>query len=297
VRALFGGIELGGTKTLWGVGAAPDRPLAWGRVTTTGPAETLAAAVAGIQANVGDDKLMAIGIGAFGPVVVHPASPRYGVVLNTPKTQWIGADLLTLVRERTCVPVFIDTDVNVAAFGELTAGAAVGLSDVIYLTVGTGIGGGATIDRKIVHAAGHPEMGHMYLPLHPHDVSVSFSGACPYHASCFEGLASGPAIAARFGTPGDALPPEHIAWEVEAHYISRGVSNLVFIYRPEAIILGGGVMHARGLRERIRALLVGLVNSYIDIGDGANYVLEPGLGELSGVVGAIALAASASQGP
>lgn len=291
---LYAGIELGGTKTVWALGTAGGDTLTWGQVPTSQPEGTLAAALAAIEANLAGETLKAIGIGAFGPVDVDVASSTYGTVLNTPKPGWSGADIRGIVARQVAVPVAVDTDVNAAALGELVAGAGTGLRNIVYLTVGTGIGGGAVSEGRIVHGTGHPEMGHMYVPLHPDDLDAGFHGSCPYHDGCLEGLASGAAIAARVAGRAETLPEDHPVWELEAHYVSRAIANLVFSFRPQVIIAGGGVMNAPGLRERIRSALVEVVNSdYVAIADGSSFVAAPGLGQRSGVVGALVLAAHA----
>ena len=216
-------------------------------------------------------------------------------MLETPKPAWRGAEVLAIVRERARVPVGLDTDVGAAALGENRLGAARGLSDCVYLTVGTGIGGGAVVGGSIVHGAGHPEMGHVHLPHHERDIEARFKGVCRYHPDgCLEGLASGPAIAARHGAPAEELPRDHEAWEIESHYLAHAVANLIVTLRPQRIILGGGVMAADGLRRRVQRKLVPLVNpDYVHIGDGSDYVMAPGLARLSGVTGAILLAEQA----
>ena len=216
-------------------------------------------------------------------------------MLETPKRRWRGAEVLAIVRERARVPVGLDTDVGAAALGEYRLGAARGLSDCVYLTVGTGIGGGAIVGGSIVHGAGHPEMGHVHLPRHPRDIDAGFKGVCRYHPDgCLEGLASGTAIAARHGAAAEELSSDHEAWEIESHYLAHAIANLVVTLRPQRIIVGGGVMATDGLRQRVQRELVPLVNpDYVDIGDGSDYVTAPGLGSLSGVTGAILLAVQA----
>ena len=234
----------------------------------------------------------AVGVGAFGPIDLAS-----GIVLATPKPGWEDAEVLAIVRARARVPVAIDTDVNAAAIGEQRLGAARGLSDCVYLTVGTGIGGGAIVAGSIVHGAGHPEMGHVHLPRHPRDIEAGFSGICRYHPQgCLEGFASGPAIAARHGVAAEELPADHDAWEIESHYLALAIANLIATLRPQRVIVGGGVMATPDLRARVQRKLVDHVNpNYLDIGDGSAFVTEPGLGRLSGVTGAIVLAGQAPR--
>lgn len=233
----------------------------------------------------------ALGIGAFGPLDLGR-----GRVLRSPKAAWTGIDLRALASARTRAPVAIDTDVNAAALGERHAGAARGARDFIYLTVGTGIGGGAVAGGRLLYGDGHTEMGHMRVPLHDGDLRApGFPGICPFHGDCLEGMACGPAIAARFGAPPETLAADHPAWEREAHYLGLAIANLVHTHRPARIIAGGGVMDAPGLRERTRRATLAAIGSYLDVGDGTQLVLGPGLGDLAGLVGAFALARAAAD--
>lgn len=287
-RPLYGGIELGGTKTTWGIATDASRPTARGTFPTAGAAETIARAAAAISDAAGGSELAAIGVGAFGPIDLAT-----GVVGNTPKAGWRGAAISELLARLLAVPLGLDTDVNAAAIGELHHGAARGESDVVYVTVGTGIGGGAVVGGQLVHGAGHPEMGHVTAVPHSSDLDEGFAGSCPFHRGCLEGMASGSAIAARFGMPAGQLAPGHPAWEREAHYVGSAIADLALQYRPQRIILGGGVMRAPGLRELTRRRALEALNGYIDVGDGSALVTAPGLGNLSGLVGALVLAQQA----
>ncbi len=235
-----------------------------------------------------------MGIGAFGPLDL-----RRGALLRSPKAAWSGADLRALVRARTRAPLAIDTDVNAAALGEQLAGAARGTGDFIYLTVGTGIGGGAVAGGRLLYGDGHPEMGHMRVPRHDGDLRApGFAGICPFHGDCLEGMASGLGDrGALLGAAPETLAPEHPAWEREAHYLGLAIANLLHTHRPARIIAGGGVMDAPGLRERTRRATLAAIGSYLDVGDGAQLVLAPGLGDLAGLVGAFALARDSVRAP
>jgi fructokinase len=193
------------------------------------------------------------------------------------------------------VPVGFDTDVNGAALGEHRWGAAQDLHTFVYLTVGTGIGGGAMVAGALVHGLLHPEMGHILIARRADD---DFPGACPFHDSCLEGLASGPAIEKRWGRNADALPDEHPAWELEAHYLALGLANLVCTLSPQRVILGGGVMTRRQLfpliRQKVRELLNGYVQAPAITTDNEVFIVPPGLGNSSGVLGALALAERAA---
>ena len=233
-----------------------------------------------------------MGIASFGPIDVNPASPRFGHITSTPKSGWQNVDLVGPVRRAFSLPVAFDTDVNAAALGERRWGAAQGLETFVYLTVGTGIGGGGMAEGRLMHGVLHPEMGHMRIP---HDRQADpFSGACPFHGDCWEGLAAGPAIEARWGGKGQGLPLDHPAWQLEAQYLALGVTNLICTVSPQRIILGGGVMRQSALFPLIRRKTLELLNAYVRVPEIIErideYIVPAQLGENAGVLGAIALA-------
>lgn len=293
---LFGGIEGGGTKFLCAVGTAPDDIRREARFPTTTPAETLGQAVDFFkQAERDFGRLSALGIASFGPLDPHPVSPAYGRILLTPKPGWTNADLLGTLRSAFDIPIGFDTDVNGAALGEWTWGAAQGLDTFLYLTVGTGIGGGMMANGKLLHGLLHPEMGHILLP---HDrLRDPFEGVCPFHRDCFEGLASGPAIEKRWGQRAETLPSDHPAWRLEAHYIALALVNYILAFSPQRIIIGGGVGGRDDLLPLIRREAQTLLNGYVQSPavtqhmDG--YIVHPALGSRAGMLGAIALAKKA----
>ena len=274
----FGGIEAGGTKFVCGIGTGPG-DLVTTRIPTTSPEATVAEAVAWIgEKSAG--RLNAVGIGSFGPVDLSR-----GYITSTPKVAWRNYDLAGAIEKGLGVPVRFDTDVNAAVLGEARWGAARDVSNCLYLTVGTGVGGGAVVGGQIVHGLTHPEMGHVRIP---HDSAADpYAGGCPYHGDCLEGLASGPAIEARWGVPGWDLPRDHPAWVLEARYLALGIANFICTLSPERILIGGGVMRQTQLyamvREEVGRILVGYVELLPDI-------ISPGLGEFAGVLGALALA-------
>lgn len=292
---LYGGIEAGGTKFVCAVGSGPDEIRAEVRFPTTTPQETLQQAVEFFQAQEArlGERLTAIGIASFGPVDLIPQSPTYGFITSTPKPGWRNVDIVGYVRRALKVPVGFDTDVNGAALAEGLWGAAQGLDTFIYLTVGTGIGGGGMVGGKLIHGLLHPEMGHLRIP---HDRGRDpFEGRCPYHGDCLEGLASGPALEARWGVRPENLPPDHPAWDLEAEYLALALHNLVCALSPQRVILGGGVMKQAHLFPRIRARLRDLLNGYIPVPailteEIEAYVVPPALGDRAGVLGALALA-------
>ena len=278
---MFGGIEAGGTKFVCGVGTGPDN-LETVRIPTSTPEATVTQAVAFFRARA---PLRAVGIGSFGPVDL-----RTGHITSTPKSGWQGFDLAGTIGRALGVPVGFDTDVNAAALGESRWGAAQGLSDFLYLTVGTGIGGGAMVNGRLLHGLVHAEMGHIRIPRDP--ARDPFPGACPYHRDCLEGLASGPALEARWGCPPRELPAGHPAWDLEAHYLALALNNWVCTLSSQRIIMGGGVMEHAALFPKIAAALAHLLNNYTAAGD----VVPPGLGSRAGVLGALVLAEMAAVG-
>jgi fructokinase len=290
---LYGGIEAGGTKFVCAVGSGPGELAAEARIPTTTPAETLAATIdffSAQQARLG--RLAAIGVGSFGPLDPQPGSPTFGTITSTPKPGWMNTDIVGPLARAFQVPVGFDTDVNAAALAEGRWGAGQGLDNLVYLTVGTGIGGGGLVDGRPIHGLIHPEMGHILLP---HDRQADpFPGSCPYHGDCFEGLANGPAMARRWGQPAEALPPDHPAWPLEAHYVALGLAILICTLSPQRIVLGGGVMAQAQLFPLIRAEVPRLLNGYVQspwITERADeYIVPPALGDRAGVLGAIALA-------
>jgi fructokinase len=287
----IGGIEAGGTRWTCAVGVGDGEVERSESFPTTTPPETLGRATRFFAA-VPD--LEAVGVGAFGPVEVNRSSPRWGTITTTPKPGWCNTDVVTPLAEALGVPIALDTDVNAAAVGEWRHGAARGLDTFVYVTVGTGIGGGAFANGRPVHGLLHPEVGHMLIP---HDRGRDpFPGSCPFHRDCLEGLASGTALRERWGRPGEELTdPE--AWELEAEYLALGLANVVLVLAAERIVLGGGVGAAPGLLPRIRARLLDVLGGYVDappLVDAIDeYLVAPGLGPRSGVVGAIELARDA----
>jgi fructokinase len=288
----FGAIEAGGSKFVCAVGAGPA-DLEVRSIPTASPQTTIEGALAFFGLHPG---LRAIGIGSFGPVDLQPGSPTFGHITCTPKTAWRDFDLAGTVQRALHLPVAFDTDVNAAVLGESRWGAGRGLSSFLYLTVGTGIGGGALVEGKILHGLLHPEMGHIRVP---HDWERDpYAGSCPFHGDCLEGLASGPAIEARWGVSGRELADDHPAWPLEAHYLALGLANWICTLSPQRIILGGGVMEHACLFPRIRQQLTHLLNGYIQsalLTDRIeDYVVAPRLGDRSGVLGALVLAEQAA---
>jgi fructokinase len=290
---LFGGIEGGGTKFVCVVGRGPDEIVAETRIPTTTPEATLSRAADFFRAEgARRGGLAAVGVGSFGPVDLREGSATWGYITTTPKAGWAQTDVAGRLGQDLGVPVAFDTDVNAAAIGEARWGAAQGLDTFIYLTVGTGIGGGGLQGGQPMHGLVHPEMGHMLLP---HDRSLDpFPGVCPFHGGCLEGLASGPALLARWGQAAESLPADHPAWALEARYLALALVNLVTTLSPQRIVMGGGVMEQAHLFPLIRKEVVARLNGYIrapEILDAIDaYIVAPGLGSRSGRLGALAMA-------
>lgn len=287
---LVGGLELGGTKCVCAVGNWPDELAAETTLPTTTLSETLERALAFF---VDHGPVEALGIGTFGPVDLRPTSPGYGTIVTGTKPGWKGARILDPFLELE-VPLALDTDVNAAALGEYRWGVHGGPAGdpLVYITVGTGIGGGAVVDGRLHHGLWHPEMGHLRVP---HDREADpFEGCCPSHGDCLEGLASGPALTRRWGQAAHELPDDHPAWELEAAYLAHGLVAIICILAPRRIILGGGVMGREQLFSLIRGKVGALMGSYLPaselVGDIDAYITAPSLGRRSGVLGALALA-------
>ena len=290
----FGGVEAGGTKFNCIVASDPQNILAETRISTTIPEETLPQVINFFKQveTKNQIKLSSLGLGFFGPLGLNPSEADFGYITSTPKLAWRNAAILPYFSEKLNLPVAFDTDVTAAALGEREWGAAQGCTDFIYLTIGTGIGGGIICAGKPVHGLVHPEVGHMFIP---HDLKIDpFLGSCPSHHDCLEGLASGPAICARWGQAAETLTADHPAWTLEATYLGYALANLVLSYSPQRIILGGGVMKITGLIEQARKKMVASLNGYVQndeiLEHSDTYIQAPGLGDRAGVLGAVALA-------
>lgn len=292
----FVGIEAGGTKFVCGVGTGPDDLADVTVFPTTTPDETVGRARDYVLAH--GDGLKGIGVASFGPVDLDASSDTYGYITSTPKPGWRMADILGPLRAAVDVPTGFDTDVNGAALAEARWGAARDVDSCVYITVGTGIGGGGMTGGTLLHGLLHPEMGHLPVRRDPDD---EYPGGCPYHGDCLEGMASGPAIAARWGTAAPLLSGErlHRAVRLEAEYLAQMTAAMTYVLSPKRLIFGGGVMHLEGLLDALRERAVALLNSYIDVVEITRYIdryiTRPDLGDHAGVLGAIALADAAAS--
>ncbi len=285
---IYGGIEAGGSKWVCATGTGPDDLEQTLTFATTDPEETIARAADFFSRN---GAIAAIGIGSFGPIDIDRTSPTWGRITTTPKPGWAYTEVVAALRNALDLPIAFDTDVNAAALGEHRWGAAVGLETFCYITVGTGIGGGGIANGNLMHGLLHPEFGHMRIP---HDRNRDpFDGACPYHGDCFEGLASGDALRARWGRSAEEIADES-AWLLEAEYLALGLQNVICTISPQKIILGGGVMKEPALLPHVRSRVQALASGYFDAPElGAaidEYIVPPALGDRAGVLGALELA-------
>lgn len=280
---MFGAIEAGGTKFVCAVSDEDFNIIERVSFPTRNPGETLKN-VFGFFDSYKD--LKAIGIGSFGPIEVNIKSPKYGYVTSTPKLAWRDFDFLGEMKSRYRLPIGWTTDVNAAGLGEYELGSARDKNSCIYLTVGTGIGGGALIEGEFVEGFGHTEMGHIIVRKHPDD---NFKGWCPYHGDCLEGLTAGPSIEKRYGVKGQELGEEHEVWEFLAYYLAQALVNYTLTIRPEKLILGGGVMKQKHLLRMIKDKFSQLLKDYIEIPPIDEYIVNPALGDNAGIIGALIL--------
>ncbi len=279
----IGALEAGGTKMVCAVGDENGQILERASIVTENPDKTMPEILEFFRQYTLD----AIGIGTFGPVDLDRTSPTYGYITSTPKISWRNFNLLGSMKREFAVPIGLDTDVNASAIGEASYGITRGLDSSIYITVGTGIGVGVILDGKAVHGMQHPEAGHILLVRHPED---NYTGRCPYHPNCLEGLASGPAIEERFGVKAAELPGDSLAWEIESFYLAQALVDFTLVYSPKRIVLGGGVMHQKQLFPKIREKYREMLNHYLDtpyVKDLNNYIVPYSLDDNQGIMGCI----------
>lgn len=284
-EALYGCVEAGGTKFVLGIARGPNEVIATERIPTTAPDETFGR----MRDWFAGHSVTAFGIGSFGPVILDRADPDWGHITDTPKPGWSGADIAGALAGFG-LPIGFDTDVNAAAIAESRWGAGQGADSLVYITIGTGIGGGAVVGGRPIHGARHPEMGHVRVSRHPDD--LAFAGICPFHGDCAEGLANGPSIIARYGASLSELPGDHPAHAIEAHYLAQLVQNIVAVLSPQVVVMGGGVMGTPGLIEQVQAAHARLAAGYF--GSPHDLIRPPGLGDRSGLLGGLALAMDAA---
>ncbi|MDT2758802.1 ROK family protein [Enterococcus xiangfangensis] len=280
---LYGGIEAGGTKFICAVADEKLHIIKKISIPTTSPKTTFEQVFKFFDQYPID----ALGIGSFGPIGIQPNQKNYGHILTTPKEGWSGVDFLGEMEQRYNVPIAWTTDVNAAAFGEVKRGAAKGKRSCIYLTIGTGIGGGIVVNDEIFQGLSHPEMGHLYIKRDPDDI---YQGSCPYHRDCLEGLAAGPSLEARTGIKGEKLSLNHPIWNLQANYLAQALMSYTLILAPEVIVLGGGVMNQDHLLKKIRHQFTTLMADYMETPRIEDYIVPWGLANESGVIGTLLLA-------
>ncbi|MDW4528877.1 ROK family protein [Rossellomorea marisflavi] len=285
---MLGAIEAGGTKFVCAVGDEQGTIIDRVQIPTTLPEETIPKVIEFFRKH----PVKAIGIGSFGPIDVNRESASYGNVTSTPKVGWKDYPFVQAIKEAIPVPVGFNTDVNAAALGEATFGAAKGLDSCLYITVGTGIGAGAVVQGKLLQGLSHPEMGHILIRRHEDD---AYEGKCPYHKDCLEGLAAGPAIEARWGVKGDQLVDKGEVWEMEGYYIAQALMQYIVIISPKKIILGGGVMKQKQIFPIIYKHLEKMINGYVGLPPLEDYIVSPGLGDNAGITGSLMLAQEAYE--
>ena len=283
---LIGALEAGGTKMVCAIGDEKGNIIDRVQIPTESPDITMPLLIEFYK----DKGIDALGIGCFGPIDPDKKSKTYGYITSTPKLAWRNYNIVKTFYDALNVPIGFGTDVNAAALGEYTWGALFDCQVGLYITIGTGIGVGVCIDGKPLHGLMHPEAGHIILSQHAND---DYEGICPYHFSCFEGLASGPAIEGRYGKKAYELNNESEVWELEAYYIAQAIANYILCYSPVRIVLGGGVMHQEILFPLIRAKVKEYLNGYIKtkfiLDDNASYIDPPALGDDAGIKGALRL--------
>lgn len=283
---LFGALEAGGTKMVCAVGNENGQILNQVSIPTTTPKETMPKIIDYFKGK----EITALGVGCFGPIDLNRNSATYGFITSTPKLDWRNYNIVGELSKALEIPIGFDTDVNGSLLGEVTWGAAKGLTDVMYFTIGTGIGAGIMTNGKLLHGMLHPEAGHVILAVREDD---SYAGKCPYHGTCFEGLASGPAIEARWGDKAQNLEDREEVWDLESYYIAQALMNCVLTLSPQKIILGGGVMHQTQLFPLIRTKFHEMISGYIDTEELKNldeYIVPAELKDNQGIMGCIKLA-------
>ena len=284
--AVIAAVEAGGTKFIYGLGNEKGEIIDKINIPTTTPEETMSKVIEYFK----DKKFDVMGVGSFGPIDPVKSSETYGYITKTPKPYWSDYNIIGELKKHFNVPMEFDTDVNGAALAEAWWGAGKGLKNIIYITVGTGIGAGAVVNGTMLQGLTHPEMGHIFLKKHPDD---KFQGRCPFHKDCLEGMAAGPAIEDRWGKKGQEMTNDDRVWEMEAYYLAQALVNYILILSPQKIIMGGGVMKQQQLFPLIRKYVQEFLNNYVykrEILEKIDeYIVYPGLGDEAGFTGSIAL--------
>ncbi|MBZ1512894.1 ROK family protein [Leuconostoc mesenteroides] len=282
---LLGAIEAGGTKFVVAVADHDYNIIERTSFPTLDGQKTVEQVIAFFDKF---DDIDAIGIAAFGPIDIVEESTTYGHVLDTPKRGWSGYDFLGAMKDWRDIPYYWTTDVNGAGWAEFETGAAKDVNNMVYLTVGTGVGAGIVSGGKLVAGYGHPEAGHIFLQKHPLD---KYEGHCPFHGdNCLEGLAAGPAIEERWGRSAKEIPDDDVAWKIEAFYLAQAALDYTMILRPEKIVFGGGVPHREILFTLIRESFAEQMSDYLAVPDLDEYIVPVANGDNAGILGCFYLA-------
>ncbi|MBW8349457.1 ROK family protein [Bacillus sp. IITD106] len=289
---MLGAIEAGGTKFVCAVGNEDGTIIERMKIDTLTPEQTMPEVINFFK----KFDVKALGIGSFGPVDINQNSPTYGNITSTPKPGWTNYPFLKTMKDALQIPIEFNTDVNVAALGEMMKGAAQGLDSCLYITVGTGVGAGAVVQGNLLQGLSHPEMGHVLVKRHPED---TFEGFCPYHKDCLEGMAAGPAIEKRWGQKGHELQDKQEVWEIEAYYLGQALMQYILTISPKKIIMGGGVMKQAQIFPLVRKKVQELLNGYVPLPQITehieDYIVPPLLGDDAGITGALMLAKRALE--
>jgi len=289
----YGTLEAGGTKMIVGVLDDDGNILDRASIPTTTPEETMKEMINYFK----DKDIVSLGIGSFGPCDINKDSATFGTILDTPKAGWKNYPILTKFKEALNIPIGFDTDVDVAMLGEKYFGQAKDYKNCMYITIGTGIGGGVIVNNELIHGSLHTEIGHILLPIEKDDRDHKTS--CPYHNNCFEGLASGPSLKNRWGINASKLSGYDKVWDLEARYIAKALVSYIYCYSPELIILGGGVMKQETLFPLIRKYVLKDINGYLklkELKDIDHYIVPCSLNDNQGILGCLKLAIDAYKG-
>ena len=285
---LYGSIEAGGTKFVCAIGNEQLEIIERVSFPTTVPEETMQSVIEFFKTY--QEELVAIGVGSFGPIDIHPESATYGYITSTPKLAWQNFDFVGTLKQSFAIPIAWTTDVNAAAYGEYVFGNGKAASSVVYYTIGTGVGGGAIQNGHFIEGFSHPEMGHMMVVPHTED---DFKGHCPFHGNCLEGMAAGPAIEHRLGKKGQELAEDDPFWEMEAYYIAQCAYNTTLMFSPDVIIFGGGVMKQKHMMPKVQQAFTKLLNGYVQTPSLESYLVTPALEDNAGTIGCLVLAKEA----
>ena len=288
-RHLLGALKIGDTRMVCATGYEDGTIVSRGEIPTTTPEETIPA-ISQWFVNKG---VSAMGIGTFGPIPLDASSPDFGKITKTKNPAWQGYDLLGTLKSTLGVPCGCDTDVNAACLGEASYGCAQGLSNVVFLTIDTGVGAGVMIDGNLLHGMLHPEAGHVPVTPDPRD-PLANDGACPYHGSCLEGYLALPAIAKRWDgkEPGEVADDDE-AMDLLAGYLAQGLATYVLCYSPERIVIGGEVADTTPIVELARPKVSELIGNFLDtpeLSDLDSYVMKSELDGDATIKGCLALA-------